>query len=129
MPQGVVLVRGGWVFYGGTNTGHRWSPVHPGDIVQLSFSFYLLVRLSKLIMQTFKFLKKTKKFLRKTILRSRKYRIKLPYITSKSQYMTANKPTHFRLFEVDYKSNSAVLLPVKSPVTYLSAVTMFWTNF
>ena len=129
MPQSLVMVLGGVVFINGSSSTERWDPVHPGNFIQLVFSPYLLLRLRKLIIQVFKFLRKTRKFLRKTILRSRKYRIKLPYITSKSQYMVANKPTHFRLFEIDYKSASAVLLPLKSPKIYLSAITMFWTNF
>ena len=93
--------------------------------MRLPFCMYLIQRIRWMILKFFDFFKKTKRFFKRTILRAKRYRTKMPNMTSKGVHLNASKHLHMRLLESDYKAMSVILIPYNNPVIYYSALTLF----
>lgn len=129
VSQSLIFLKNKILFINSTSNWNRWVLIHPGQILQILFNLYLIIRVRQLVFKLLKFFKYTKKFFKRTILKSRKYRIKHPKITSQGQYLINSKNHHSSLWEIDYKSLSVVLLPWITPNTFTKAITLFWLNF
>lgn len=129
ISQGLVLSLNDTVFINSRTGFDRWTIVVPGDLVRLPFCMYLIQRIRWMILKFFDFFKKTKRFFKRTILRAKRYRTKMPNMTSKGVHLNASKHLHMRLLESDYKAMSVILIPYNNPVIYYSALTLFWLNF
>lgn len=129
VSQGLMLALTNAVFINQNNALYRWSTVAPGDIIQMPFNIFLITRLRWMVVKFFDFFRKTKKFFKRTILRSKKYRTKMPNMTAKGNHLNSSKHLHLRLLESDYKSLTIILIPYVNPLLYYSALTLFWLNF
>lgn len=129
ISQGLLLTLSNLVFINGNAYFDRWDIVQPNDVIQLPFNIYVLVRLKWMVLRFFNFFKRTYKFFKRTILRSKKYRVKMPGITTKANHINVSKQFHLRLLESDYKSLTVILMPYANPTLYYASLTLFWLNF
>lgn len=129
MGQSLSLLKNSFFFVNFSAVFDKWHILKPNDIVQSLFSLYTLLKYKNTILKVFRFFKYTKKFFRKSIFRSRKKKVKLPFILRKAVWLNNTKGLNFRMFEVDYKSLTVIILPYNNPAIFFKYITLTWINF